>query len=78
MIDLILAANYLDIKSLLDLSCKAVADIIKSAFLVCLSVHAYVPDQSLDDFRKYWGIKNDFTPEEDAALKKDIEWVEEK
>ena len=34
-------------------------------------------DQSLDDFRKYWGIKNDFTPEEDAALKKDIEWVEE-
>ena len=31
LIDLILAANYLDIKPLLDLSCKSVADIIKSA-----------------------------------------------
>lgn len=48
LIDLILAANYLDIKSLLDLSCKAVADIIKSTpFCACASRWAHARSRSV-------------------------------
>ena len=50
--DLILAANYLDIKSLLDLSIAKMASIIR--------------DLSIPQFRVILGIVNDFTPEEEA------------
>merc|ERR1711871_1156776 len=48
---LILAANYLDIKSLLDLTCKTVADYIKQC-------------KTPQEIRRRFNIKNDFTPEE--------------
>ncbi|CAI9755819.1 unnamed protein product [Fraxinus pennsylvanica] len=54
LFDLILAANYLDIKSLLDLTCQTVADMIKG--------------KTPEDIRKTFNIKNDFTPEEEEEV----------
>jgi len=55
------AANYLDIKGLLDLTCQSVADMIKS--------------KSVEEIRKIFNIKNDFTPEEEEAIRKENEWA---
>jgi len=45
---MILAANYMDIKSLLDLCCAKVASMIKG--------------KTTEEIRKTFNIKNDFTP----------------
>ncbi len=50
--DIIMAANYLDIKSLLDLSCAKIATMIRG--------------KTPDEIRKTFNIVNDFTPEEEA------------
>ena len=64
LFNLILAANYLDIKPLLDLTCKAVADEIKGK----------TPEQ----IRTRFNIKNDFTPEEEEEVKRENAWCEER
>lgn len=64
LFNLILAANYLDIKSLLDLTCKTVADEIKGK----------TPEQ----IRVRFNIKNDFTPEEEEEVKRENAWCEER
>ncbi|KNA12383.1 hypothetical protein SOVF_126430, partial [Spinacia oleracea] len=55
--DLILAANYLDIRSLLDLTCQTVANMIKG--------------KNPEEIRKTFNIKNDFTPEEEQHVRKE-------
>ncbi|CAM0958068.1 unnamed protein product [Alopecurus aequalis] len=60
MFDVILAANYLDIKGLLDLSCQTVADMIKG--------------KSVEDIRKTFNIVNDFTPEEEE-IRRENQWA---
>ena len=64
LFNLILAANYLDIKSLLDLTCKTVADEIKG--------------KTPEEIRVRFNIKNDFTPEEEEEVKRENAWCEER
>ncbi|KAF8658647.1 hypothetical protein HU200_059113 [Digitaria exilis] len=59
--DLLLAANYLEVKELLDLACQKVADMIKGK----------TPEQ----IRQTFGIKNDFSPEEQEEIKKENQWA---
>jgi len=61
LFDLISAANYLDIKSLLDLTCMTVADIIK----------AMTPEE----IRNFLNIKDDFTAEEKKELRRENQWA---
>ncbi|VAI53302.1 unnamed protein product [Triticum turgidum subsp. durum] len=63
LFDLILAANYLNIKGLLDLTCQtvAVADMIKG--------------KTPEEIRKTFNIKNDFTPEEEAEIRRENQWA---
>ena len=61
---LIMAANYLDIKALLDLTCKTFANMI----------HGKTPEE----IRKLFNIENDFTPEEEEQARKENEWCEER
>ncbi|AVK75424.1 S-phase kinase-associated protein 1 [Pandoravirus quercus] len=60
LFELILAANYLDIKPLLDLGCKSVANMIKG--------------KSPEEIRKTFNIKNDFSEEEEEQIRKENEW----
>ena len=64
LFSLILAANYLNVKPLLDLVCKAVADEIKG--------------KTPDEIRARFNIKNDFTPEEEAEVAKENAWCQER
>ena len=57
------AANYMDIKSLLDLTCAKVASMIKG--------------KTPEDIRKTFNIVNDFTPEEEAKVREENKWCEE-
>ena len=61
LFDLILAANYLNVKGMLDLTCQTVADMIK--------------DKSVEEIRQTFNIKNDFTPEEEAEIRKENQWA---
>ena len=64
LFNMILAANYMDIKSLLDLTCKTVADEIKG--------------KTPEEIRIRFNIKNDFTPEEEEEVKRENAWCEER
>ena len=58
-----MAANYLDIKSLLELSCAKVASLIKN--------------KTVAEIRAFFNIENDFTPEEEAQIQEENRWAEE-
>lgn len=58
------AANYLDIKGLLDVTCKTVANMIKG--------------KTPEEIRKTFNIKNDFSASEEEQVRKENEWCEEK
>ena len=64
LFEIIMAANYLDVKGLMEVSCKTVANMIKG--------------KSVEEIRKHFNIENDFTPEEEEKIRKENEWCEEK
>ncbi|XP_034681193.1 uncharacterized protein LOC117911105 isoform X2 [Vitis riparia] len=61
LFDLILAANYLEIKSLLDLTCQTVADMIRG--------------KTPEEIRKTFLRKHDFTPEEEEEVRRENQWA---
>ena len=63
LFELILAANYMDIKPLLDLTCATVASMIKG--------------KTPEEIRKTFNIANDFSPEEEAQVREENKWCEE-
>ena len=63
LFELILAANYMDIKPLLDLTCATVASEIKG--------------KTPEEIRQTFNIVNDFTPEEEAQVREENKWCEE-
>ncbi|RKF71459.1 E3 ubiquitin ligase complex SCF subunit sconC [Golovinomyces cichoracearum] len=64
LFEIILASNYLDIKPLLDVGCKTVANMIKG--------------KSPEEIRKTFNIINDFTPEEEEQIRRENEWAEDR
>jgi S-phase kinase-associated protein 1 len=63
LIDCIMAANFLNIKDMLDLTCACVASMIKGK----------TPEQ----IRTLFNIENDFTPEEEERIREENRWCEE-
>ena len=63
LFELIMAANFMDIKSLLELSCAKVASLIKG--------------KTVPEIRSFFNIENDFTPEEEAQIIDENRWAEE-
>ena len=61
---ILVAANYMDIKDLLDLAAKTVANMMKG--------------KTTEQLREMFNIVNDFTPEEEEEIRKENAWAEEK
>jgi S-phase kinase-associated protein 1 len=62
LFELILSVNYLDIKELMVVLCRIVADRITGL--------------TAEEIRVVFNIKNDFTPEEEEKIIKENDWVE--
>ncbi|OVA07080.1 SKP1 component [Macleaya cordata] len=56
-----IAANYLDIKNLLDLPCQTGEDMIMG--------------KTLEGIRQTFNIVNDFTPEEEEEVRRENQWA---
>ena len=55
------AANYLSIKNLLDLTCETVACMMKG--------------KTVEEIRKKFNIKNDYTPQEEEEVRGENQWA---
>ena len=64
LFEIILAANYLDIRPLLDIGCKTVANMIKG--------------KTPEEIRRTFNIQNDFTPEEEDQIRRENQWAEDR
>jgi len=64
LFEMLLAANYLNVRILLDLILKAIANQIKG--------------KTTEEIRQHFNIKNDFTPEEEKQIALENSWIEEK
>ncbi len=63
LMDVILAANYMDLRPLLELACAKVASQVKG--------------KTIDEIRTTFGIVNDFTPEEEAQVREENRWIDD-
>lgn len=57
---LTMAAHYLDIHSLLDLTCQTIVGMIKG--------------KTLEEIRQIFNIENDLSPEEEAKIRQEHQW----
>ncbi|KAN0085612.1 Skp1 family, dimerization domain containing protein [Elaphomyces granulatus] len=64
LFEIMLAANYLDIKALLDQCCKTVANMLMGC-------------KGPDEIRKRFNIENDFTSEEEERIRRENEWADQ-
>lgn len=62
LFELVTAANFMDIKPLLDLTCLAVSVAIKG--------------KSASELRTIFNITNEFTPEEEAQVREESQWAQ--
>jgi S-phase kinase-associated protein 1 len=63
LFEMILAANFLDLKPMLDVTCKAVSEMIKG--------------KSPEDIKKIFGVEGDFTQEEKDQVLLDNPWLKD-
>ena len=63
LFDIVIAANYLDIASLVGLGCAKIASKVK--------------DRPIQEAREFFDIENDFTPEEEEQIEKECAWAKE-
>lgn len=63
LFEMIQAANFLDLKPMLDVTCKAVAEMIKG--------------KTPEDIKKIFGVEGDFTPEEKAQVIAENPWLKD-
>jgi len=63
LFELILAANFMDVKPLLELTCATVASMIKG--------------KTPEEIRQHFKIVNDFTEAEEAQIREENKWCEE-
>jgi len=63
LFEMILAANFLDLKPMLDITCKAVAEMIKG--------------KTPDEIKKVFGVEGEFTADEKAQVLRDNPWLAE-
>lgn len=59
--EILIAANYLEFRSLLDMGCQAVVNMIHG--------------KSVEEVRKILNIKNDFTPAEEEQIRAEVAWT---
>ncbi|KAL6873484.1 hypothetical protein ACP4OV_013566 [Aristida adscensionis] len=59
--DILLAANYLEVNGLLDLCCEKVADMVRG--------------KTPEEIRQTFGIKNDFSPDEEDEIRREYNWA---
>jgi len=64
LFEIIMTANYLDIRPLLEVGSRTVAGMIKN--------------KSPEEIRKTFNIVNDFTPEEEAQICREHEWAQDR
>lgn len=64
LFEIIMTANYLDIRPLLEVSTRAVANLIRN--------------KTPEEIRKTFNIVNDFTPEEEAQIRREHEWAQDR
>ncbi|KAJ1836740.1 hypothetical protein LPJ63_000060 [Coemansia sp. RSA 2711] len=62
LFEILLASNYMDIKPLLDLGCKTVANMIRG--------------KTAEEIRTMFNIVDDFTDEEREQIRRENEWAE--
>ncbi|XP_019198004.1 PREDICTED: SKP1-like protein 1A [Ipomoea nil] len=61
LFDLLLAANFLDIKSLLDLTCQTIAEITKG--------------KTPEEIRQIFNMQTAFAPEEEEEIRRENAWA---
>ncbi|CAN8253636.1 unnamed protein product [Cochlearia groenlandica] len=61
VLGLLLAANYLNFKELLEVTCQTVADRIK--------------EKSVEEIREIFNIVNDYSPEEEKVVRDENSWA---